>query len=130
MEAFIKGFLGVFIFAMITYLCAGVISAEIDSSGARNFMDNAKQTVAESNFSAAAIQEAGEKAAENGYEMTVTIYDRGEGTPRQVSYGDGDGAGTVGDTQNTECVEMVMTYDYTIPILGVRNQHTVRGYVN
>ena len=128
MEVFVKGFLGVFIFAMITYLCAGVISAEIDSSQARNYMDNAKQTIAESNFSAAAIQEAGEKAADNGYKMNITIYNRGEGT-QEVSY-DGSGNGTVDDTKNTECVEMVMTYDYTIPILGVRNQHTVRGYVN
>ena len=128
MEAFIKGFLGVFIFAMITYLCVGVISAEIDSSQARNFMDNAKQTIAESNFSQAAIQEAGEKAAENGYEMEVTIYDRGIGS-RTVSYGEA-GNGTAGDTKDTECVEMVMKYPYSIPILGVKNEHTVRGYVN
>lgn len=128
MEAFIKGFLGVFIFAMITYLCAGVISAEIDSSQARNFMDNAKQTIAESNFSQAAIQEAGEKAVENGYEMEVTIYDRGIGS-RTVSYG-AAGNGAAGDTKDTECVEMVMKYPYSIPILGVKNEHIVRGYVN
>lgn len=75
MEAFVKGFLGVFIFAMITYLCVGVISAEIDSSQARNYMDNAKQTIAESNFSSDAIEEAGTKAAENGYEMKITVYE-------------------------------------------------------
>ena len=128
MEAFVKGFLGVFIFAMITWLCVGIVSAEMDSSQARNFMDNAKQTIAESNFSKAAIQEAGRKAADNGYEMELTIYNRGEGK-QTVSYGKG-GNGTVGDTKNTECVEMVMKYQYSIPILGVKNEHTVRGYVN
>lgn len=128
MEAFIKGFLGVFLFGMITYLCAGIISAEMDSSRARNYMDNAKQTIAEANFSSAAIQEAGEKAAENGYEMDITIYNRGEGA-QTVSYGK-TGNGSTGDTKNTECVEMVMKYEYSIPILGVKNEHTVRGYVN
>lgn len=128
MEAFIKGFLGVFIFAMITYLCAGIISAEIDSSQARNFMDNVKQTIAEANFSRDAIEEAGKKAADNGYEMDITIYNRGEGS-QTISYGSA-GNGSVGDTKNTECVEMVMKYPYSIPILGVRNEHTVRGYVN
>lgn len=128
MEAFIKGFLGVFIFAMITWLCAGILSAEIDSSQARNYMDNAKKTVAESHFSKAAIEEAGTKAAENGYEMEITIYNRGEGT-QKVLLGKA-GSGSVGDTKHTECVEMVMKYPYSIPILGVKNEHTVRGYVN
>lgn len=128
MEAFIKGFLGVFIFGMITYLCAGIISAEIDSSQARNYMDNAKQTIAEANFSSGAIQEAGERAAENGYEMDITIYNRGEGA-QTVSYGKA-GNGSAGDTKKAECVEMVMKYEYSIPILGVKNEHTVRGYVN
>lgn len=128
MEAFIKGFLGVFIFAMITYLCVGVISAEIDTSQARNYMDNAKQTVAESHFSSDAIDEAGKKAAENGYEMEITVYERGMGK-RTMSYGKA-GNGAVGDTSKVNCVEMVMEYPYSIPILGVKNEHTVRGYVN
>lgn len=128
MEAFVKGFLGVFIFAMITYLCVGVISAEIDSSQARNYMDNAKQTIAESNFSSDAIEEAGTKAAENGYEMKITVYERGKGT-QTFSYGK-SGNGSVGDTSKVNCVEMVMKYPYSIPILGVKNEHTVRGYVN
>ncbi|MGN0292170.1 MAG: hypothetical protein ACI4C5_09560, partial [Lachnospiraceae bacterium] len=108
MEAFVKGFLGVFIFAMITYLCVGVISAEIDSSQARNYMDNAKQTIAESNFSSDAIEEAGTKAAENGYEMKITVYERGNGT-QTFSYGE-SGNGSVGDTSKVNCVEMVMKY--------------------
>lgn len=128
MEAFVKGFLGVFIFAMITYLCVGVISAEIDSSQARNYMDNAKQTIAESNFSSDAIEEAGTKAAENGYEMKITVYERGKGT-QTFSYGE-SGNTSVGDTSKVNCVEMVMKYPYSIPILGVKNEHTVRGYVN
>lgn len=128
MEAFVKGFLGVFLFAVITYLCIGIISAEIDSSQARNFMDNAKQTIAESHFSKAAIEEAGKKAAENGYEMNVILYDRGIGT-RNINFGK-TGNGSVGDTRETECVEVVMKYRYSIPILGTENEHTVRGYVN
>ena len=43
MDTIIKGFLGVFIFAMIMYLAVGTISAEIDSSAARSYMDDAKK---------------------------------------------------------------------------------------
>ena len=36
MDVMMKGFLGVFIFALITYIAAGTISAEMDSSAARS----------------------------------------------------------------------------------------------
>lgn len=128
METVIKGFLSVFIFAMITWLCVGIISAEMDSSMARSYMDNAKKEIAESNFSAAVIEEVGEKAAENGYKMDITIYGRGSGK-QEVHYGK-SGNGSVGDTSKTDCVELVMKYPYSIPILKVKEEHTVRGYVN
>ena len=57
MDAFIKGFLGLFIAAMITYIAVGTISAELDASSARGFMDSAKKEIAESNFSGNVIQE-------------------------------------------------------------------------
>ena len=43
MDTVIKGFLGVFIFAMIVYLSAGLISAEMDTHAARSYMDSAKK---------------------------------------------------------------------------------------
>ncbi len=39
----LKVFLGVFIFAMIVYLSAGLISAEMDTHAARSYMDSAKK---------------------------------------------------------------------------------------
>ncbi|OKZ70737.1 MAG: hypothetical protein BHV88_07470 [Clostridiales bacterium 41_12_two_minus] len=48
MDTVIKGFLGVFIFAMIVYLSAGLISAEMDTHAARSYMDSAKKEIAES----------------------------------------------------------------------------------
>lgn len=51
MDTVIKGFLGVFIFAMIVYLSAGLISAEMDTHAARSYMDSAKKEIAESNMS-------------------------------------------------------------------------------
>lgn len=128
MENFVKGFLGVFIFAMVTYLCTGVISAEIETSQARNYMDNAKRVISESNLSEEVLQEVGEKAVVNGYEMNLILYERGQ-AKKTFHYG-ADSTDSIGDTQNIECVEMTMTYDYSMPIIGVKNQHTVRGYVN
>lgn len=128
MEVFIKGFLGVFLFATITWLSVGVISAEVDSSQARNFMDNAKETIAESHFSPAAVQEATQVAKENGYQLDITLYEKGVGE-HTVSNG-ASGSGAVGDTAKVECAQLSMKYQYSIPILGVRSEHVVRGYVN
>ena len=74
MDAFIKGFLGLFIAAMITYIAVGTISAELDASSARGFMDSAKKEIAESNFSGNVIQEVGRTAKENGYALEVNVY--------------------------------------------------------
>ena len=101
MDTVIKGFLGVFIFAMIVYLSAGLISAEMDTHAARSYMDSAKKEIAESNMSPTVITAVQEQAARNGYQMQITTY-----------------------------VELKMTYHYKIPILGVDQTHMERGYVN
>ena len=62
MDTVIKGFLGVFIFAMIVYLSAGLISAEMDTHAARSYMSPTVIT---------AVQE---QAARNGYQMQITTY--------------------------------------------------------
>ena len=104
MDTVIKGFLGVFIFAMIVYLSAGLISAEMDTHAARSYMDSAKKEIAESNMSPTVITAVQEQAARNGYQMQITTY---------------------GDV-----LELKMTYHYKIPILGVDQTHMERGYVN
>ena len=74
MDTVIKGFLGVFIFAMIVYLSAGLISAEMDTHAARSYMDSAKKEIAESNMSPTVITAVQEQAARNGYQMQITTY--------------------------------------------------------
>ena len=107
MDTVIKGFLGVFIFAMIVYLSAGLISAEMDTHAARSYMDSAKKEIAESNMSPTVITAVQEQAARNGYQMQITTY-----------------------VLETDGVELKMTYHYKIPILGVDQTHMERGYVN
>ena len=63
MDTVIKGFLGVFIFAMIVYLSAGLISAEMDTHAARSYMDSAKKEIAESNMSPTVITAVQGRAA-------------------------------------------------------------------
>ena len=99
MDTVIKGFLGVFIFAMIVYLSAGLISAEMDTHAARSYMDSAKKEIAESNMSPTVITAVQEQAARNGYQMQITTY---------------------GDVLETDGVELKMTYHYKIPILTFR----------
>jgi hypothetical protein len=128
MDAFIKGFLGLFIAAVITYIAVGTISAELDASSARGFMDSAKKEIAESNFSGNVIQEVGRTAKENGYALEVNVYGKESGK-QSAAYGENE-SGSIGDTQDVECAELVLTYDYSIPILGSKSTHTVRGNVN
>ena len=109
MDTVIKGFLGVFIFVMIVYLSAGLISAEMETHTARSYMDSAKKEIAESNMSPAVIAAVQEQAERDGYQMQITTY---------------------GDVLETDAVELKMTYHYKIPILGVNQAHMERGYVN
>ena len=74
MDTIIKGFLGVFIFAMIMYLAVGTISAEIESSAARSYMDDAKKEIAEANMAASVIDAVGKQAVHDGYQMKITVY--------------------------------------------------------
>lgn len=126
MEVFIKAFLGVFLFGMILYIALGTISAEMDSSAARSYMDDARKEIAESNMASSVIDAVGTQAAEQGYQMKITTY--GEDGTKTADYK--SGSGSIGDTSNVRNVELTMTYEYKIPILGVSNTHVERGYVN
>ena len=126
MDAIMKGFLGVFIFALITYLAVGTISAEIDSSVARSYMDDAKKEIAEANMASAVIDAVGTQAVKEGYQMKITTY--GSEGVASADYTMKDGS--IGDTAKADSVELLMTYQYKIPILGISNEHVERGYVN
>lgn len=121
-----KGFLGVFIFALITYLAVGTISAEIDSSVARSYMDDAKKEIAEANMASAVIDAVGTQAVKEGYQMKITTY--GSEGVASADYTMKDSS--IGDTAKADSVELLMTYQYKIPILGISNEHVERGYVN
>ena len=126
MDVIMKGFLGVFIFALITYLAVGTISAEIDSSAARSYMDDAKKEIAEANMASSVIDAVGAQAVKEGYQMKITAYGR-EGAS-SVDYTMKNSS--IGDTAKADSVELIMTYKYKIPILGISNEHVERGYVN
>lgn len=126
MDTIIKGFLGVFIFAMIMYLAVGTISAEIDSSAARSYMDDAKKEIAEVNMAASVIDAVGKQAVHDGYQMKITVYGSEENTTADYT----NESESIGNTSKAESIELVMTYKYKIPILGISNEHVERGYVN
>lgn len=64
----------------------------------------------------------------NGYALEVNVYGKESGK-QSAAYGENE-SGSIGDTQDVECAELVLTYDYSIPILGSKSTHTVRGNVN
>lgn len=118
MDTIIKTILSIFVFAFITYLGVGVINAQVDSSAANSFMEDAKSEIADANFSPAVIEAVKSQAKENDYELTVTTYQKG----KEEEGGTG--------TEEVSSVGLVMTYHYDIPILGVKNEHKIRGFVN
>lgn len=109
MNTVIKAIASVFVFGFITYLGSGFINAQVDASTANSFMVSAKSEIADANLSGNVIEAVKSQAAENGYQMESKVYEK-DGEP--------------------ECVQLTMTYKYQIPILGVKNEHIIRGYVN
>ena len=63
MDVMMKGFLGVFIFALITYIAAGTISAEMDSC-CKKLYGRCQKEIAEANMAASVIDAVGNQAAE------------------------------------------------------------------
>lgn len=85
----------------------GITMGNADVTTANNYFQEISNIIIESNYSDSVIQECIDEAAENGYDLRVTVH--GTSTPGTKKY-----------------AEAVFEYTYKIPIINVEDSKTKR----
>lgn len=112
MSNFIKLVLSLFFMLVTAIVAISAVTANVEASTAREYMDSAKKEISDAHYADAVVEEVKKAAEDNGYEITVTLYESGN------------------MPAHTESAAITLTYQYKIPILGIENTHTLRGFVN
>ena len=123
MSQVIKAFTGIFFLMLLTLLGSGIVSAQLDSAYARDYKEAVVAEIENSGFCESVMNACLTQAREDGYELTMTIYQSGEEPIVVESKVDGDIM-----AENVEMVEILLNYDYSIPFLNYMSRHTLRGY--
>ena len=123
MSQVIKAFTGVFFLMLLTLLGSGIVSAQLDSAYARDYKEAVVAEIENSGFCESVMNACITQAREDGYELTMTVYQSGEEPIVVGSKVDGDIM-----AENVEMVEILLNYDYSIPFLNYMSRHTLRGY--
>ncbi len=123
MSQVIKAFTGVFFLMLLTLLGSGIVSAQLDSAYARDYKEAVVAEIENSGFCESVMNACITQAREDGYELTMTVYQSGEKPIVVGSKVDGDIM-----AENVEMVEILLNYDYSIPFLNYMSRHTLRGY--
>jgi len=110
MDLVIKGIFTTFCSLIIAYLIMGVLSASIGSREASTYIDTAVETIQASNYSEDVIQNVKESAAQHGYSMDVTVYEQQGNETEKYGY-------------------VELTYHFTIPLVGYKNEHVLSQYI-
>jgi len=105
----IKTYLGMF-FLMVTGMVGiGVVTAGIQSANARNYHADVISEIECSNFNEGVLAACKQQAQDDGYELWV----------RTMSY---DAQG------HTKRAEVILDYEYAIPVLNLITDRQVRGF--
>ena len=107
MKIVIEIYVSIFILCMAALLCIGFIEADVQVSQARDAHSMYVQQIRDSNYSDTVIEGCKKHAMENGYSLEVTLYDE--------------------ESENPSC-KAVLTYEYSIAVLNIRNSNYIEGY--
>lgn len=105
----IVGVFGSFIVMMLnTFLCISVINASGAVAEAKEFKSDVVAEIENSNFNSNVINSCIVQAQTEGYKLQITncIYD---------------------EQNSIKTAEVILTYKYEIPFLGIREERTTRG---
>lgn len=104
-----KTYLGIFFLLLMGLVGIGVVAAGIEVNAARNYHADVVTEIECSNFNPSVIDVCKQQAQDSGYKLEVTdmVYDAGE---------------------NKQMAEVILTFDYAIPILNLVSDHEVRGF--
>ena len=105
----LKTYLGLFFLLIMGLVGIGVVAAGIEVTAARNYHADVISQVECSNFNAGVISACKNQAGERGYQLEVAelVYD-GEGNQRMA--------------------EIILSFEYSIPVLNLVSEHEVGGF--
>lgn len=105
----IKTYLGLFFLLLMGLVGIGVVTAGVQSASARNYHADVISEIECSNFNAGVIAACRQQAQDAGYNLSV----------RTMNY-DAEG--------HVMTAEVILEYNYAIPILNLVTDHEVRGF--
>ncbi len=105
----IKTYLGLFFLLLMGLVGIGVVTAGVQSAAARNYHADVISEIECSNFNSGVIDACRQQAQDAGYDLNV----------RTMNY-DAEG--------HVMTAEVILEYNYAIPILNLVTDHEVRGF--
>ena len=105
----IKAYLGIFFLLLMGLVGIGIVAAGMEVNAARNYHADVVTEIVCSNFHPAVISACKSQAQEAGYGLEI----------ENLAYG-AEG--------KEQMAEVVLSFDYAIPILNLVSSHKVRGF--
>ncbi len=104
-----KTYLGIFFLMLMGLIGIGVVTAGIEVNAARNYHADVISEIECSNFNLNVVNACKIQAKNKGYQLVVTdmVYDI---------------------EKNQRMAEVVLSFQYAIPILNLISEHEVRGF--
>ncbi len=104
----LKTYLGLFFLLLMGLVGIGVVAAGM-AAAARSYHADVISEIECSNFNAGVISACKSQAKNKGYELAVAnmVYDA---------------------EQNQQMAEVILSYDYAIPVLNLVSGHEIRGF--
>lgn len=104
-----KAYLGIFFLMLMGLVGIGVVAAGIEVNAARNYHADVVSEIECSNFNSSVIASCKQQAQNAGYQLEVAdlVYDT---------------------VRNQRMAEVILSFDYAIPILNLVSNHEVRGF--
>lgn len=109
MGQIMKTYLGIFFLLVTGMVGIGVVTAGIQSANARNYHADIIGEIECSNFNDAVVSSCREQAKEAGYDLKI----------KTMAY---DAQG------HAKIAEVILDYEYAIPVLNLVTDHQVRGF--
>ena len=105
----LKTYLGLFFLMLMGLVGIGVVAAGMEAAAARSYHADVISEIECSNFNPGVIAACQSQAVSRGYELTV--------------------ADLVIDTeQRQQMAEVILSFDYAIPVLNLVSDHEIRGF--
>lgn len=109
MGQIMKTYLGIFFLLVTGMVGIGVVTAGIQSVNARNYHADIISEIECSNFNDAVVSSCRQQAEEEGYDLQV----------KTMAY----------DLQgHARIAEVILDYEYAIPVMNLVTDHQVRGF--